>query len=245
MKIISEKNPVVVNITNYLAMNFNANALLAIGASPVMSFYDKEMDDLLAIANSLVINIGCLDDEEIRGMHAAAAAANKYGKPWVIDPVGVGASKARTRTAVELIEKYHPAIVRCNASEIMVLHGTACKTRGVDSAEPIEKARICAREFAAEQKLVVAVSGEVDYITDGTREANIHKGSPLMAKVTTMGCCASAICAAFAAVLPPFEAAVQAMDVMGTAGEAAVARSRGTGSLAVNFIDELSLLTDI
>lgn len=242
MKIISDKTPVVVNITNYLAMNFNANALLAIGASPIMSFYDKEMDDLLKIANSLVINIGCLDDKEIEGMHAAAAAANKYGRPWVIDPVGVGASAARTQTAVELITKYHPAIVRCNASEIMVLHGTACATRGVDSAEPVEKARSCAREFAAEHGTVVAVSGAVDYITDGVREAECSKGSPLMAKVTTIGCCASAICAAFAAVMPPYEAAVHAMNLMGSAGEAAVARSRGTGSLAVNFIDELSLV---
>lgn len=242
MKLFSPNPPVVVNITNYLAMNFNANALLAIGASPIMSFYHKEMDDLLAIASSLVINIGCLDDNEIAGMHAAAAAAQKYGKPWVLDPVGAGASKARTGTAVELIQKYHPAIVRCNASEIMVLHGTACKTRGVDSAEPVEKARSCAREFAAQHKTVVAVSGAVDFITDGEREAEVRKGSPLMAKVTTMGCCASAICAAFAAVLPPFEAASRAMDLMGTAGEAAVARSRGTGSLAVNFIDELSLM---
>ena len=239
MKILSDKTPVVVNITNYVAMNFNANALLAIGASPIMSFYDKEMDDLLAIANSLVINIGCLDDNEIRGMHAAAAAANKYGKPWVIDPVGVGASKVRTETAVELIKKYHPAIVRCNASEIMVLHGTACQTRGVDSAEPVEAARSCAREFAAEHGTVVAVSGAVDYITDGTREAECDKGSPMMAKVTTMGCCASAVCAAFAAVMPPFEAAVHAMDAMGTAGQNAAARSEGTGSLAMHFIDEL------
>ncbi|MBR5904865.1 MAG: hydroxyethylthiazole kinase [Bacteroidales bacterium] len=239
MKILSDKTPVVVNITNYVAMNFNANALLAIGASPIMSFYDKEMDDLLAIANSLVINIGCLDDNEIHGMHAAAAAAVKYGKPWVLDPVGVGASKVRTETAVDLITRYHPAIVRCNASEIMVLHGTACQTRGVDSAEPVEKARSCAREFAAQHGTVVAVSGAVDFITDGKREAECHKGSPMMAKVTTMGCCASAVCAAFAAVMPPFEAAVHAMDAMGTAGERAAARSEGTGSLAMHFIDEL------
>ena len=242
MFVISEKTPVVLNITNYLAMNFNANALLAIGASPLMSFYDKEMEDLMAIADSLVIKIGCLDDAEIRGMHAAAAAAQRLGKPWVIDPVGVGASKARTDTAVALITKYHPAIVRCNASEIMVLHGTSCKTRGVDSVEPVEKASSCAREFAAQHGTVVAVSGAVDYITDGVHEAECTKGSPLMAKVTTMGCCASAVCAAFAAVMPPFEAAVHAMDAMGSAGQAAAGRSRGTGSLAVNFIDELSLL---
>lgn len=239
MQIITAKPPVVLNITNYLAMNFNANALLAIGASPIMSFYDKEMDDLMRIADSLVINIGCLDDDEIAGMHAAAAAALKYGKPWVIDPVGVGASSARTSTAVELIVKYHPTIVRCNASEIMVLHGTACRTRGVDSVEPVEKARSCAREFALQHGTVVAVSGAVDYITDGKREAECAKGSPMMAKVTTMGCCASAVCAAFAAVMPPFEAAVHAMDAMGTAGQNAAARSEGTGSLAMHFIDEL------
>ena len=178
MKILSDKTPVVVNITNYVAMNFNANALLAIGASPIMSFYDKEMDDLLSIANSLVINIGCLDDNEIRGMQAAASAAVKYGKPWVLDPVGVGASKVRTETAVELITRYHPAIVRCNASEIMVLHGTACQTRGVDSAEPVEKARSCAREFAAEHGTVVAVSGRWTTLPTASARPSATKARP-------------------------------------------------------------------
>ena len=241
MELFSKKPPVVVNITNYVAMNFNANALLAIGASPIMSFYDKEMDDLLAIADSLVINIGCLDDCEIRGMHEAAAAAVRYGKPWVLDPVGIGMGEIRM-SVLAGFKATPPPIVRCNASEIMVLHGTACATRGVDSAEPVEKARSCAKEFAAEHVTVVAVSGAVDYITDGSKEAECDKGSPMMAHVTTMGCCASAICAAFAAVMPPFYAAVHAMDAMGTAGQAAAARSRGTGSLAVNCIDELCLL---
>ena len=98
MKIISDKTPVVVNITNYLAMNFNANALLAIGASPIMSFYHKEMDDLLRIADSLVINIGCLDDDEIAGMHAAAAAALHHIATGIV-LVFLGLGRAFSRTS--------------------------------------------------------------------------------------------------------------------------------------------------
>lgn len=241
MKLIKEKNPVVLNLTNYLAMNFNANALLAIGASPIMSFYDKEMEDLVGISDAVVINIGCLDDDEIAGMRAAAAAAHGLGKPWVLDPVGAGASGARTQLALELVREFHPDIVRCNASEIMVLHGQSCRTRGVDSAESSDSARSAAKAFALEAGCTVAVSGAVDFITDGVREAEVHKGDPIMARVTTMGCCATAVCGAFASVLPPFEAAAAAMDLMGDAGGRAAAISRGTGSFAVNFLDELYL----
>ncbi len=239
--LIREESPLVHNITNYVAMNIAANALLAIGASPLMSFCKEEMEEIVGISSSLVINIGCLDMNEIEGMRAAAATAHRLGKPWVLDPVGAGASKLRTHTAMELIEKFRPAIIRGNASEIMCLAGEGISSRGVDSSNSSSDALEAAKTLAGACGAVVSVSGETDYITDGLRVETIANGSPLMAKVTAMGCTASSITGAFAAVDGnAFDAALGAMAMMGLAGELALKKSKGTGSLAMNFIDELS-----
>ena len=239
---VRAQSPLVHNIINYVAMNTAANALLAIGASPLMSFCKEEMEEIVSISSALVINIGCLDLNEIAGMRVAAATAHKIVKPWVIDPVGVGASRIRTETAVELIEKYHPTIIRGNASEIMCLAGEHIVSRGVDSSASSNDAVSAAKALAAGTGAVVSVSGATDYITDGERVETIKNGHPLMAKITTMGCMSSALTGAFAAVSSsPFDAALHTMAVMGVAGELAAKHSRGTGSLMMNFIDELSL----
>lgn len=238
---VRAQSPLVHNITNYVAMNIAANGLLAAGASPLMSFCPEEMDEIVSISSALVINIGCLDRHEIEGMKAAAAAACKYGKPWVLDPVGAGASKLRTDTALELIRDYHPTIIRGNASEIMCIAGLAIASKGVDSSESSSNAVEAAKALARSTGAVVSVSGAVDYVTDGERVGTISNGSPLMSKVTAMGCTASALTGAFAAVeKDAFYAAWSTMAMMGVAGELAAAKSEGTGSLAMHFIDELS-----
>ena len=121
LALVREKSPLVHNITNYVAMNFSANALLAIGASPVMAHAVEEMDDMVGIASALVINIGTLDAEWVRGMLKAGRAAHRMGKPIVLDPVGAGATPYRTETAWQIIRECHPTIIRGNASEIMAL----------------------------------------------------------------------------------------------------------------------------
>ena len=237
---IREKSPLVVNITNYVAMNINANALLAIGASPIMSFYAREMDEMLTIAGALVVNIGCLDDNEIDGMRAAVSAASRHGKPWVLDPVGAGASRVRTATALELIDIGRPAIIRGNASEIICLNNSSGNSKGVDSTAASQEALPHAIALAKHFGCVVSVSGATDYITDGTRVETITNGSPMMSKITAMGCTASAVTGAFAAVSEPFEAAFGAMALMGVAGEKAAEGASGTGSMSVRFMDFLS-----
>lgn len=239
--LVREQSPLVHNITNYVAMNIAANGLLAIGASPLMSFCEEEMEEIVTISSALVINIGCLDRNEIAGMRAAAQTASRLGKPWVLDPVGAGASRLRTETALSLIREFHPTIIRGNASEIMCLAGEQIVSRGVDSSNDSNDAADAARSLAECTGAVVSVSGAVDYVTDGKRVGTISNGSPMMSKVTAMGCTASAITGAFAAVDgDTFHAALNAMALMGVAGELAAAGSRGTGSLAMNFIDELS-----
>ena len=240
LAILREKSPLVHNITNYVAMNFSANALLAIGASPVMAHAVEEMDDMVAIASALVINIGTLDTEWVRGMLTAGRAAHRMGKPIVLDPVGVGATPYRTETAWEIIRECHPTIIRGNASEIMALVNADIKSKGVDSRQSSDDAVESARQLAKTTGAVVVISGPTDYITDGIRTETVTYGSPLMTRVTAMGCTASSIVGAFAAINPdPIEAATHAMMAMGICGERAVAKNASPGSLLINFVDEL------
>ena len=238
---VREKSPLVHCITNYVAMSFNANALLAIGASPLMSFCPEEMEEIVAISSALVVNIGCLDKQEIKAMKIAAKTAYWLDKPWVLDPVGVGASTIRTQTALDLINESHPTVIRGNASEIMCLAGEQITSRGVDSSALSSDAVEAAKTLALNSGAIVSVSGPVDYITDGNYLLTVANGSPLMARVTAMGCTASVITGAFvAAGEDALAAARNAMALMGVAGERAAARAAGTGSLEVHFLNELS-----
>ena len=244
LALVRAKSPLVHNITNYVAMNFSANALLAIGASPVMAHAVEEMDDMVAIASALVINIGTLDAEWVRGMLAAGRAAHRLGKPIVLDPVGAGATPYRTQVAWEIIRECRPTIIRGNASEIMALVNADIKSKGVDSSQSSDDAVELAKQLAKAIGAVVVISGATDYITDGARVATITNGSPLMTQVTAMGCTASSIVGAFAGINPdPFEASLHGMAVMGICGERAVAKKAAPGSLMTNFVDELSTIT--
>ena len=237
---VRHRSPLVHSITNYVVMNNTANALLAIGASPVMAHWVAEMEEMTAIAGALVINIGTLDDQWIEGMIAAGVAASKRGIPIVLDPVGAGATSQRTATALRIIDECKPTIIRGNGSEIMALVDASVKSKGVDSSAASSDALGAAKELALSSGAVVVISGPTDYITDGQRVETISNGNPIMTSVTGMGCTATAMVGAFAAVNPdPMEAAMHAMAVMGIAGQRAAAYSKGSGSMQLNFLDEL------
>ena len=238
-------SPLVHNITNYVVMNNTANALLALGAAPAMVHAAEEVEDFVAIASSLVINIGTLSSPWITSMRLCAARAHELGKPWVLDPVGVGATPLRTRASDQLAQ-LGPTVIRANASEVLALSAVTSKiTRGVDSTEPSQAAIEPARQLAQTYKSVVVVSGAVDYVTDGDRLLGIRNGHPMMPRVTGLGCTASALVGAFLAVEPdPLIAAAHAMAVLGVAGEVAAERSRGPGSLQMHLLDALYQLDE-
>lgn len=241
---IRKTAPVVHNITNYVVMNNSANALLAIGASPVMAHAEEEVEDMVGIAGALVLNIGTLSPPWIRAMLRAAHAAEDRKVPIVLDPVGAGATPYRTRTSRELFREVPPAIIRGNASEIMAMLDEAAKTKGVDSIAASHAAVDAARQLSKIYGSVVCVSGERDYIVCGNDITSVMNGHILMTRVTGMGCIATALCGAFAAVNPVFaEAAAQAMAVMGIAGEIAAEDCPGPGSLQVRFLDTLYRLS--
>lgn len=241
---VRAKSPLVHSITNYVVMNNSANALLAVGASPVMAHWKDEMEEMTAIAGALVINIGTLDTGWIEGMKAAGLAASRRGTPIVLDPVGAGATSQRTNAVWEIIDLCHPTIIRGNGSEIMALVDADVKSKGVDSTASSDDALSAAKNLATETGAVVVISGETDYITDGTEVFTVEGGDPIMTSVTGMGCTATALVGAFAAVVSdPMEAAAAAMAVMSLAGERAAANARGNGSMQMHFLDELYNLT--
>ena len=242
---LRETAPLVHNITNYVVMNNTANALLAIGASPVMAHAPEEVEEMVGIASALVINIGTLSREWIAAMELAMCAAAKKGIPIVFDPVGAGATTYRTQTCLDLLQKTAPTIIRGNASEIMALLDSSIKTKGVDSSADGRTAEAAASALAHEYGCVVVVSGETDLVTDGSTRMYVNNGHALMPKVTGLGCTATALVGAFAAINSDLLAAAShAMAVMGICGELAAESSAGPASLQVNFVDSLFNLNE-
>ena len=245
LQALRDTTPLVHNITNFVVMNNTANALLAIGASPVMAHAVEEVADMAGIASALVINIGTLNPLWVEGMMKAGMAATDKGIPVIFDPVGVGATPYRNEVAVQIIEKCKPTLIRGNASEIMALAKENVATKGVDSTVSANAALDAAKSLANESGAVVVISGAEDFITDGEQVITIKNGSPLMPKVTGMGCTASAVLGAFAAVNKnTLLAAAHGMAVMSICGEIAAKKSAGPGSLQMHFIDTLYNLTD-
>jgi hydroxyethylthiazole kinase len=242
-----DRSPLVHNVTNYVVMEVTANVLLAAGASALMAHEPEEMDDLLSIASALVLNIGTLDKTWIASMERAGEAANKRGKPVVLDPVGAGASRLRTRTSLYLLESVRPKVLRGNASEIMALApeavGAAFSSRGVDSTNASLEAAPAAMFLAEKYGCAVSVSGAEDWITDGCTTLLVKGGTPLMTRVTGMGCSSTALTAACVAVADsPLMGAAAAMALMAAAGNRAAATAGGPGSFLPAFLDALSCL---
>ena len=237
---IRRKNPLILCITNYVAMEFNADALLAVGASPLMSLNENEMEQLALRCSALYVNIGCPDRHVIAAAEKAVRSVALSGKPWVLDPVGVGVTSLRNAAALNLMHIYHPSVIRGNASEISALAGENSLSSGLESAVAVDEAQKAAVSLASDIHGTVVVSGPSDYVTDGHRTVRIHNGSPLMRYVTGAGCTASALCAAFLAVdNDTFTAAWGAMEMIGCAGQLAAEKCSGSGSLKAGIVDEL------
>ena len=237
---IRERSPLVHNITNYVVMNNTANALLAIGASPVMAHAVEEVKDIVSISSSLVINMGTLSEKWIESMLIAVKKAKELKKPFVFDPVGVGASKYRTETAKKIIECATPSVIRGNASEIMALAEIANTTKGVDSTAQSEDAITAAQKLSKKLNNTIVISGEIDFVITQEVVSEIPGGSALMSAVTGMGCTATSVIGACIGVEPDYHvASCAAMEAMGQAGSKAGELSNGPGSFQMNFLDSL------
>jgi hydroxyethylthiazole kinase len=236
-------SPLVQCITNFVAMNYAANVLLAAGASPAMVHAPEEAAEFARLADTVTINIGTLSSHWLDGMCAAASSAREVSKPWVLDPVAHFATSFR-RKAVEALLELRPTVIRGNASEIMALTGLANAGRGVDAGDSVEQAEAAAVALSRSTQAVVAVTGVVDFITDGDQSVRIGGGSALMPRVTAMGCALTCLIGALAATAPenPFLATTTALACFSAAGLHAEQESPGPGSFAWRFIDALAAL---
>ncbi|MFO7717120.1 MAG: hydroxyethylthiazole kinase [Thermodesulfobacteriota bacterium] len=243
---IRERQPLVVNLTNTVVTNVTANALLALGASPIMTESQQEIGELVALSQALVLNIGTLHSRQIALMQAAAAQAQTSRVPVVLDPVGAGASRLRTETALALLQNAQPEIVRGNASEILALAGEHAHGSGVDSRHLPQQAQKAAQALAQQFGCIVCVSGEEDVVTNGREFWYVRNGHALMAKVTGTGCMATALIGGFRAVNDSaLTATVNAMGLMGVAGEMAGGQASGPGTFQASFFDALFSLSEI
>lgn len=233
--------PLVQCITNYVSMDIAANVLNAVGASPAMVHDPCEAAEFAGLASAVVANIGTLSPSWVEGMQAAIAVAHEQHKPWVLDPVAVGATTYRRETVAQLMT-HAPTVIRGNASEILSIASATSSGRGVDSdasATDIGQAKALAERTGA----VVAVTGPQDVVTDGRRVAYVRGGDERMPMITALGCSASALVAACCAVHPDaLEATAAALAILSVAGERAGRVAEGPGSLRWRMLDELAAL---
>ena len=244
LALLREKKPLIHNITNFVVMNYTANALLAMGASPVMAHAQNEVEDMVSFAGALVLNIGTLTDDWIASMVKAGIKASAMGTPIILDPVGSGATPLRTNSAKQIIDQTKISVIRGNASEILSLRHEDSKTKGVDSVHSVEEAADTARILAEELQSTLAITGPVDLVTDGQRVIRVSNGHPLMGYVTGTGCTATTAIGAFLAVDgDPVSAAATALAFFGFAGEVAGQAASAPGSFMIQLIDALYTIT--
>ncbi len=242
---VRETIPLVLSLTNSVVQEFTANALLALGASPIMSDALEEITELVEIANALNLNIGTPTPRSAEAMALAAQGAKARRIPIVLDPVAVGATKLRRSLADRLLEIAPSAVIRGNQAEIAALAGLPALARGVDAAESSEKAPDAVRQLAKRLGTVAVATGPIDYLSDGKTVIAVDNGHPMMARITGSGCVASAVIAAFLPVNPnPLAAAISAMIVIDIVEELAAehSRSEGPGSFRIRFIDTFDRL---
>ncbi|MCA0438110.1 MAG: hydroxyethylthiazole kinase [Actinobacteria bacterium] len=243
LRSLRESGPLVQCLTNIVVANWTANVLLAVGAAPAMVDNPHEADGFARVSSAVLVNLGTPYDDTVAAMRAAVTGATAEGTPWVIDPVGAGGLPWRTEVARELLAAGSPSAIRGNASEIAGLMGGA-GGRGVDSADDPEAAAQAAKLLALQHDCVVAVSGEVDLITDGRDTVRIANGHEWLTKVTGVGCSLGALMAAFSAVSEGcLVAATAATATLCVAAEDAAAVAGGPGSFAVALLDQLHVLS--
>lgn len=223
------RGPRVHCITNAVAQNFTANALLAVGAVPSMTLSSDEIAQFVRRADALLVNLGTFDRERREATGIAVETARRDDVPWVLDPVFVDRAPQRADLARALLA-HEPKAIRCNHAEFCALAGG-------------EATRTALADYARAHKLAVGLSGATDLVGDGERVVGIANGHPLMAKVTAMGCAVSALVAACLGVEEnPFHATAAALLIAGVAGEVAAETARGPGSFAVAILDALYTL---
>lgn len=242
---VKEVNPLVLHYTNNVTITDCANTTLAIGASPLMSFSYEEVEDIVKVSNSVVINIGTMNSELLDLYVLAGKAANKYNKPVILDPVGVFATRARAEFINKLLNEVKFDVIRGNISEIKFLGGLDVKGKGVDSFDDGSDATYIVKEVAKKLECVVVASGKTDLIADKEKIYKIHNGSAKLKFITGTGCMSTSLIGSF---LPCTEdkkkAAIMGTLVMSLSGELADKENPPVGTFKTKLFDNMFTLDE-
>ncbi len=241
---VRSSRPLIHHITNLVVMNDTANVTLHVGGLPVMAHDAEEVAEMVAHAGALVLNVGTLSPSWVESMLIAGRRANELGIPIVLDPVGAGATRLRTKTNLSLLSSLQIAVVRGNSGEIGALSGTGGEVRGVESITAPDDPAAAARLLARTHRTVVALTGARDIITDGERVFTVSNGHIWLTTLTGTGCMATTMVAAFAAVERDYLlAAAGALAMFGLAAELAAEKAHGPASFKVALFDQIYNLT--
>jgi hydroxyethylthiazole kinase len=241
------EQPLIHCITNIVVANFQANGLLALGASPVMADAIEEAAEIAAVSSATILNIGTLKRDTVEAIILAGKSAVINGSPVVLDPVGAGATSFRKESVKRILNEVDVTLIRCNAGELAAIAEVDWQVKGVDAGEGDADIEEIAKEVAREYNCLVAVSGTVDILTDGHEIIKITGGHPLMTRVTGVGCLLSSVVGAFLAVghENQMKAVAAALTFYKRVGEKAAELADGPGDFAIHFLNTLYSKEDI
>ena len=242
---VKKKNPLVLHYTNEVTINDCANITLALGASPLMSYSKEEVEEVVSIANSVVINIGTMNSSYLDLFIEAGKMANKYNKPVILDPVGVFATKTRKDFINRLLNEVKFQVIKGNSSEIKYIGGFDVRGKGVDSFDDEEDLLEIIKKIAIKLECVVASTGKIDIITDGKNTAKVHNGTQKLKSITGTGCMTASLIGSYLGCTNNIlHAATMGVITMSLSGELADKEEIPIGSFKVKLMDNVYKLNE-
>lgn len=238
-------NPLVLHYTNEVTINDCANITLALGASPLMSYSYEEVEEIIPIANSVVINIGTMNSSHIDLFIKAGKTANKYNKPVILDPVGVFATKSRSKLVEELLNEVKFDVIKGNVSEIKYMGGFDVKGKGVDSFDEEDNIDNIIKKISKKLECIVVATGRVDVITDGEKIIKISNGTPKLKSITGTGCMSASLIGSYLGSCDDkLNSAAMGILTMAVCGELCDTDDIGIGSFKVKLMDNIYKLNE-
>lgn len=238
-------HPLIHCITNPISINQCANALLAVGARPIMAEHPHEVGEITVTAKALLLNLGNITDVRMESMGISLKTAKDNHLPVILDAVGIACSRLRRNFVSELLNIAVPTVIKGNYSEINALYHGEYRSAGVDADASlgVNSMDRAAAELARKYHTIILASGKTDIVTDGSRLIHINNGTGQLSTITGTGCMLGALCAAYMSVEADIEAVVTACAVLGIAGELSET-DVGSGTFMVNLMDILSVMKD-
>lgn len=240
---VKKQKPLIHCITNPISINQCANAILSVGAKPIMAEHPKEVCEITSASDALMLNIGNITDARMESIMLSIGKTKESDIPVLLDIVGIACSKFRRKYVLELFKLSIPSVIKGNYSEIAALHSAEYFSPGVDADISLDVCHITkvARALALKYQTVILATGQTDIITDGKRVVYVKNGTPELASVTGTGCMLGALCTTFMTSANPMDASISSCCYFGICGELAKTES-GNGSFMVNFMDRISTL---